>query len=571
VKYRWKVLSSFPEKVERLAAQLGVIPLVARLLLQRGLDDPEQARKFLQPSLEDLHDPFLMKDMDRAVERVFRAAETGEKVLIYGDYDVDGITSTVVLKRALEMLGISVDFHLPLRLEEGYGIQDAVLKRAKQDGYSLVITADNGIRAFEAADAARELGLEMIVTDHHQPGESLPSVHAILNPHRPGCPYPDKNLAAVGVVFKLVHALFGKAGKEDVVCHFLKLVAIGTVADMVPLTGENRIMVFHGLRALSDPRNLGLKALLVGSGIKGEVDQSDISFRLAPRINAVTRMGGGREVVELFSLDDPFAAQAIVQEMNSKNTLRRQEEARIFDEIEGRFTRDPQAFEKDFLVVAGHHWHRGVIGIVASRLVERFNRPTLVLSVEDSFCQGSGRSLPGVDILAVLERCREHFVKYGGHAQAVGCTLGPEFCDDLKIEDLARSLEEHVRPQLNSENLTPSLSIESLLPSEDISFSLLEAISQLAPFGIGNPVPVFASKKMNIVKGPWVLKEQHLKLQVQSNGSCLDAIWWKNGSAADTIDPGYPVDLAYTMSLDRYLGKKKLLLTVQDIHPPQDV
>jgi single-stranded-DNA-specific exonuclease len=300
VKYRWRVLSSVPEQVERLAAQVGVVPLVAHLLLQRGFDDPVQARKFLQPSLEDLHDPFLMKDMDRVVERLLRAAQMGEKVLIYGDYDVDGITSTVVLKRALEMLGVAVDFHLPLRLKEGYGIQNAVLKKAKQGGFSLVITVDNGIRAFEAAEAARELGLEMIVTDHHQPGESLPSVHAILNPHRPDCPYPDKNLAAVGVVFKLVQALFGKVGKEDVVRHFLKLVAIGTVADLVPLKGENRIMVHYGLRALSDPRNLGLKALLEGAGVRGEVDQSDIAFRLAPRINAVTRMGGGREVVELF-------------------------------------------------------------------------------------------------------------------------------------------------------------------------------------------------------------------------------------------------------------------------------
>ncbi|MCH8820725.1 MAG: DHH family phosphoesterase [Acidobacteria bacterium] len=224
MKYCWKVLSSLPDQVEQLAAQLDVIPLVAHLLIQRGLDHPDQARKFLQPSLEDLHDPFLMKDMDRVVERVLRAGQTGEKVLIYGDYDVDGITATVVLKRALEMLGVSVNFHLPLRLEEGYGIQKPVLKKAQEDGYSLVITVDNGIRAFEAADAVRELGLEMIVTDHHLPDELLPSVYAILNPHRPDCPYPDKNLAAVGVVFKLVQALFGKVGKEDVVHHFLKLV-----------------------------------------------------------------------------------------------------------------------------------------------------------------------------------------------------------------------------------------------------------------------------------------------------------------------------------------------------------
>jgi single-stranded-DNA-specific exonuclease len=431
-----------------------------------------------------------------------------------------------------------------------------------------VITVDNGIRAFEAADAARELELEMIVTDHHLPGESLPAVYAILNPHRPDCQYPDKDLAAVGVVFKLVQALFGKVGKEDVVRHFLKLVAIGTVADLVPVTGENRIMVHYGLRALSDPRNLGLKTLLEGSGIRGEVDLSDIAFRLAPRINAVTRMGGGSEVVELFSVDDPVDAQAIVQEMNAKNILRRQEEACILEEIEDRFKQDPEPFDRDFLVVAGQHWHRGVIGIVASRLVDRFHRPTLVLSVEDSFCQGSGRSIPGVDLLAVLDQCRDQFVKYGGHAQAVGCMLGQEFCKGDKIQQLARSLEEHVRPQLIGTNLIPSLSIEGFLPTEDISFSLVEAIDQLAPFGMGNPVPVFASKKVNIVAGPWVLKEQHLKMRIQSNGSQVEAIWWKNGSVADTIAPRSQIDLAYTMSRDSYLGKKKLLLTIQDINLP---
>jgi single-stranded-DNA-specific exonuclease len=568
VKYRWNVLSSLPDQVEQLAAQLGVIPLVAQLLLQRGLDNPDQARKFLEPSLGDLHDPLLMKDMERVVERVLRAGQAGEKVLIYGDYDVDGITATVVLKRALEMLGVAVDFHLPLRLEEGYGIQTPVLRKAQEDGCSLVITVDNGIRAFEAAEASRELGLDMIVTDHHVPDESLPSVYAILNPHRPDCSYPDKNLAAVGVVFKLVQALFGKVGKQDVVHHFLKLVAIGTVADLVPVIGENRIMVHYGLRALVDPRNLGLKALLEGSGISGEVDQSDVSFRLAPRINAVTRMGGGREVVDLFSVDDPIAAQAIVQEMNTKNTLRRQEEARILEEIEDRFNQDPKAFDRDFLVVAGQHWHRGVIGIVAARLVERFHRPTLVLSVEDTFCQGSGRSIAGVNLLAVLDQCRDQFVKYGGHAQAVGCMLGQEFCSGDKIEQLAISLEDFVKPQLTPEKLIPSLPIGGYLSTEGISLSLFEAIDQLAPFGIGNPVPVFASKKMDVVSGPWVLKDQHLKMQVQSNGSRLDAIWWKNGAVADTIDPGSQVDLAYTMSLNSYLGKKKLLLTIQDINLP---
>ncbi len=518
--------------------------------------------------MQDLHDPYLMKDMDLVVERILQARDLGEKILIYGDYDVDGITSTVVLKRALEMLGAAVGFYLPRRLEEGYGIKKDVLKKARADGYALVITVDNGIRALEAADLARELGLELIVTDHHLPDSSLPSAYAILNPHRPDCLYPDKDLAAVGVVFKLVQALFQKVGRARILRHFLKLVAIGTVADVVPLVGENRIFVRFGLEGLADPQNPGLKALLRGAGVNGEVTWSDVGFKLAPRINAVTRMGGGSEVVDLFSEDDQTNAQAIVQEMNAKNSLRQQEERNILAEIEDRIGRDPSAFEGKFLTVAGQHWHRGVIGIVASRLVERFCRPVLVLSIEDSFCQGSGRSIPGFNLLEALDECRDLFVQYGGHAQAVGCRLAEENCRPEKVEELARRLESHAVAKLPSEDLVPSLRIESFLPAEEISLSLYQVIEQLAPFGKGNPDPVFASKKMRIVGGPWVLKDQHLKFQVQCNGSRVDAIWWKNGALADTITTGSQVDLAYTMSRDTYLGRNKLLLTIRDMHLP---
>ena len=541
---------------------------MAQLLLQRGFDDPDQARKFLKPSLEDLHDPYLMKDMDRVVGRILQALDLGEKILIYGDYDVDGITSTVVLKRALEMLGASVGFYLPRRLEEGYGVQKDALKKASQDGYRLIITVDNGIRAFEAADVARELGLDLIVTDHHVPDSSYPNAYAILNPLRKECAYPDKNLAAVGVIFKLVQALFQTAGREGVIRHFLKLVAIGTIADVVPLLGENRILVRFGLEGLAHPQNTGLKALLSGAGVQGEVDFSDVGFKLAPRINAVTRMGGGREVVDLFSVDDQASARAIVQEMNVKNSLRQQEERRILSEIEDRLQQDPEAFAGKFLTVAGHNWHRGVIGIVAARLAERFYRPVLVLSIEDSFCQGSGRSIPDFNILEALDECRDLFEQYGGHAQAVGCRLGEEFCKPGKVEELARRLEKYASEKLLSENLVPSLRIESFLSTQEINLPLYEAVEQLTPFGRGNPVPVFASKNMSVVGGPWVLKDQHLKLQVQCNGSRVDAIWWKNGALADHITVGSQVDLAYTMSRDNYLGKDKLLLTIRDMQLP---
>lgn len=551
-----------------LSDQLKVSPLVAHLLIQRGFKDPDEALTFLNPSFDDLHDPYLMKDMDRIVERVLRARDLGEKILIYGDYDVDGITSTVVLKRALEMLGAPAEYYLPRRLEEGYGIRTEVLRKAQADGYSLVISVDSGIRAFEAADLARELGFDFIVTDHHLPAQTLPDAWAILNPQRADCSYPDKNLAAVGVVFKLVQALFRNTSREKVIQHFLKMVAIGTVADAVPITGENRVIVRLGLESLSHPRNPGLRALLQGAGITGEVSLSDLAFKLAPRINAVTRMGGGREVVDLFTVSKESEAQTMVREMNEKNSLRQREEQRILTEIEERFRQEPGAAEKKFLVVAGQDWHRGVIGIVAARLAERFHRPALVLSIGETTCQGSGRSIPGLNLVEALDHCCDMFVQYGGHSQAVGCTLKPENSKGEILADLAGRLETFAAEMLSPEQLVPSLPIECVLPPEEVSCALYDQIQQLAPFGKGNPVPVFASEKMNIVGGPWVLKTRHLKLQVQGNGSKVDAIWWKNGDLADTIRGACQVDLAYTIERDRYQGQEKLLLTIRDLNLP---
>lgn len=565
MQFEWEFVSHRQQQVQSLSTQLGVSPLVAHLLIQRGFSDAEDAWKFLNPKMEDLHDPYLLRDMDRVVERVSQAMDRREKILIYGDYDVDGITSTVVLKRALEMLGADVDYYLPQRLEEGYGVRTEVLQRSHGEGYRLVITVDNGIRAFEAADAARQIGLDFIITDHHSPEQTLPAAYAILNPRRPGCPYPDKNLAAVGVVFKLVQALFQQAGREKVIHHFLKLVAIGTVADVVPLTGENRIIVWHGLRALADPRNPGLRALLDAAGVSREVGFFDLGFKLAPRINAVTRMGGGREVVDLFSVSAESDARSIVQEMNTKNLLRRKEEARILAEIEQRFQGDPAAFQKDFLVVAGEGWHRGVLGIVASRLVERFHRPVLVLSFDEECGQGSGRSIPGFDLLGALDHCRALFARYGGHSQAVGCTLHRESCKAEKMSELGQVLQEYASTKLSPDQLSPSLRIESVVRPEDISLRLYEEIEQLAPFGKDNPLPIFASQNVSIAGGPWVLKTQHLKLQVRCNGSRLDAIWWKHGKLADSMMGASQVDLAYTISKDRYLGEEKLLLTIQDL------
>ena len=568
MRFRWNVLSSPPEQVHLLSEQLKVSPLVAHLLIQRGFANPDQALTFLNPKLEDLHDPYLMKGMSQVVERILCARDRKEKVLIYGDYDVDGITSIVILKRAFEMLGIPTEYHLPHRLQEGYGISRKVLERAHTDGCSLVVSVDNGMRAFEAAEVARKLGMDFIVTDHHLPDQSLPDVLAILNPQQADCSYPEKNLAAVGVVFKLIQALFRGTSRENVLQHFLKMVAIGTVADAVPITGENRVIVKFGLEGLSNPHNLGLQVLLQETGITGEVSSSDLAFKLAPRINAVTRMGGGREVVDLFSVGEKSQAQAIVREMNEKNLLRRHEEQCVLEEAGKKLSEDSDIGEKKFLVVAGQNWHRGVIGIVAARLAEKFYRPTLVLSIGEENCQGSGRSIPGFNLVEALDDCSDMFIQYGGHPQAVGCTLKLEGNGIEVIAELARRLDVFASEKLSADQLVPSLPIEWVLPPEKVSSLLHDQIQQLAPFGKGNSVPVFASQKMNITGGPWVLKTHHLKLKVQCNDSQVDAIWWKNANFADTIGDASQVDLAYTMERDRYKGQEKLLLGIQDLDLP---
>ncbi len=557
-------MQSHADEVRLLCDELKISALLAQLLINRGFRDPARAHRFLYPRLEDLHDPYLMRDMDRVVSRIFLALQERQKIFIYGDYDVDGITSTAVLKRALEMLGGMVGFYLPQRLKEGYGLRKEILHKAQAEGYQLVISVDSGVRAFEACQAARERNLDLIVTDHHLPDSHLPSAYAVLNPRRPDCSYPDKNLAAVGVVFKLVHALFRKAGKETVVKHFLKLVAIGTIADVVPLSGENRVLVKFGLEGLATPHNIGLQALMHGSGVGSEVNFFDVGFKLAPRINAVSRMGGGHEAVDLFSVQDPAQAEGIVRFMNESNWKRQQEERRILAEIEQRIRQNPQSFQKNFLVLRGRNWHRGVIGIVASRLVERFHRPVLVLSTEDSGSQGSGRSIPGFHLLEAFDHCQDLFLQYGGHAQAVGCTLGEPNTPD-KVQELATRLAAYADANLSPQQLIPSLEIESLLSIKQISFALYDELQQLAPFGTGNPLPVFASHQVNVTGGPWVLKAQHLKFQVEGNGSHLDAIWWKKSQAAATITERCCVDLAYTVTRDRFQGKDKLLLTIRDI------
>src|SRR5215471_229351 len=422
---KWIVRKHDSAHVRHLASDLGVSPLVASLLIARGYETRDSARSFLNPSLEQLNDPLLMLGMSAAVERLIRAIEAGQPILIYGDYDVDGTTGTAVLLRALNMLGATVGFHVPHRFTEGYGIRLEALQQAAADGYKLVVSVDCGITAHEPLHWARANGLDIIITDHHLPDrdEGAPPAVAVLNPNQHGCTYPDKNLAGVGVAFKLVHALFRERGREAAVPGFLKMVAIGTVADVAKLVGENRAIVALGLSDLPRAVNPGLRALIdiAGCGEDGEMTAYDLGFRIGPRINAAGRMDAARAVVELFQATEKEAARRLAEHLDTRNRERMEAQREIFNRAVEEFEKGPdRAIQTHAAVIAGDCWHRGVIGLAASKIAERLNRPCVVISLEGDLGHGSARSIEAYHLYDGLTSCRDLFEKFGGHSHAAG-------------------------------------------------------------------------------------------------------------------------------------------------------
>src|SRR6059036_2166290 len=435
---RWESLACDDVAATQLAAALDIEPAVARLLCQRGLGDPELATRFLHPSLDHLHDPMRLADMRVAIDRLLGAIARKERLAIHGDYDVDGVTSTVILRRALELLGADVVHFIPERLKDGYGLQPAAIDRLHAEGVALIISVDCGIRSGEVARRAREQGVDLIITDHHEPDSELPPALAVINPKRRDCTYPDKLLAGVGVALKLVQALCRQAGREKWLPGFIKIAAIGTLADVVPLVGENRVIAKVGLDLLSrGPHKIGLRALLDISGLAGKtIDSYHIAFQLAPRVNAAGRMSTPDLATRLLLANDEALgdeARALAQQLDSENVRRQEEEAGILAAAKKIVQTDPDIGARSVLVVAGDGWHRGVIGIVASKLVDAFHRPAIVLSVEDGVAHGSCRSIPSFNMLAALERCAPLFIRFGGHKQAAGLALEASRIKELRL------------------------------------------------------------------------------------------------------------------------------------------
>ncbi len=569
---RWETLNCDDAAAEGLAAALRISPVVAKLLCQRGLSDPELADRFLNPSLDHLHDPMLLADMAVAVDRIMGALARKEKIAIHGDYDVDGVTSTVILRRALELLGGNVMHFIPERLKDGYGLQPAAIERLHADGVGLVISVDCGIRGAEAGRRARELGVDLIITDHHEPDTELPPALAIINPKRTDCSYPDKYLAGVGVALKLVQALCARAGREKLMPGFIKVAAIGTLADVVPLVGENRVIAKLGLDLLTKgPHKVGLRALIDVCGLTGKtIDSYHIGFMLAPRVNAAGRMSTPDIAARLFLADDEALVEEVrqlAQQLDGENIKRQEEEAEILAAAKKIVQTDPEIGARSILVVAGEGWHRGVIGIVASKLMDTFHRPAIVLSVEGDIAHGSCRSFSRFDMLAALERCAHLMMRFGGHKQAAGLTL-----DASRIRELRLAVNEIADETLGPDDLMPRLRIDGGLAFREITGGVAAGILALAPFGAGNPRPVFAARGVEIIDGPRKLKERHLKMSLKQEGRIFRAVAWRAAERHEFLaEHKAALDVAFSLEQNYYNGNTYVELTLADLKTPEDL
>src|SRR6266436_4787039 len=564
---KWLVSEPDQALTAELASALGVSPIVAGLLVARGHHDLDSARAFLTPSLDQLHDPFLMRGMIDAVMRLLHAIENHEPILIYGDYDVDGTTGTAVLLRALRMLGGTAGYHVPHRFTEGYGIQQAGLEKAVRDGSKLVVSVDCGIRAHEPLLWARANGLDIIITDHHLPDEDegSPPALAVLNPNQHGCNYPDKSLAGVGVAFKLIHALFRERGREAQVPGFLKMVAIGTVADVAKLSGENRAIVALGLADLPRAVNPGLRALIdiAGCGDDGEMTAYDLGFRIGPRINAAGRMDAARAVVELFEAKEKAEARRLAEHLDTRNSERKEAQREIFNRAIEEFESGAErAAQTHAAVIDGDGWHRGVIGLAASKIAERLHRPCVVISFDGDVGHGSARSIEAYHLFDGLTACRDLLDKFGGHSHAAGLSIRRD-----QITEFRRRLNEHAASCLTEQDLVPTLNIDAELTAKDLGFQLAQDLGALEPFGAGNPRPVFMTRGWRVLNEPQIIKDQHLKMRVAGEDNRpFEAIWWRGVEEVEaTPQMNQRIDLAYDFETNRWQGDIRLQLNVKDM------
>ena len=555
---KWEFYNSDEKLVNEICEKYNLNKVIGKIIVNRHVVNDEDVRIFITPTRDDFHNPFLFKGMDIAVERIIKAIKNKEKILIYGDYDVDGITSTTVLKKYLMDRGISVDTYIPNRLHEGYGLNKKAIDTIKERNIDLIITVDCGISAIEEVDYAVRLGMDIIVTDHHEVGEKLPNALAVIDAKRKDNTYPFRALAGVGVVFKLIQALSIKLEiKPEEYLKYLDLVCVGTISDIVPLEGENRTIAKLGLMLIKVTRNLGLRELIKSSGYK-EIDSNTISFGVAPRINACGRMGHEEEALKLFLAEDLESATKITKELNEYNTLRQSTEKAIYEEA-------VQQIEKNHLdannsiVLGGKGWHHGVIGIVSSKVTDKYYKPSILLSFEDNIAKGSGRSVPGFDLYEGLAKCEDLLEKYGGHSMAVGLTLKKENLENFKERF------EQIAKEKNIKELVPIIYIDDELKLKDINMDLVKSISILEPFGEANKVPLFLIRNLKIDSIRALSEGRHLKLTLRDENFVINAIGFELGYLAEEYRIGDRIDVVGTLEINSFNGFSSIQINMKDI------
>jgi single-stranded-DNA-specific exonuclease len=564
MEYKWVVDCDYDEElIEEIAKELAVPPIMARILLNRQIDSFDKAKTFFRPDLENLYDPFLLKDMDKAVDRLHKGLLTGENILIYGDYDVDGVSSAALLYLVLSrMVGSKISYYIPDRMTEGYGLSKNSIQEAADNDINLIVTVDCGVTAVEEVRLANELGMDIIVSDHHQPAEELPDAVAILDPKLPDSQYPFQELAGVGVAFKLLQGLYHKFElPEAELDEYLDLVAIGSCADIVPLVDENRILVRHGMDKINYNPRFGVRALLESSGISNkEVTAGLIVFVMAPRINAVGRLGDAKRAVQLFSAPTLQQARTLARELEKENRLRRDIDEVTFKEAKDLLHEKLNPTDDKAFVLYKRDWHPGVIGIVASRIVERYYRPTIMITVVDGVGKGSARSISNFNIYQAIKECSQFLSGFGGHKYAAGLTI-----DEDKIPEFIEAFKRAAEQQLKPQDLVPCISIDGEIELQEFTPRFIRLLKLLGPFGPMNLRPVFISRNLKVLGNPNVVGHNHLKLKVEQNGAVLDVIGFNMADYLDKIGGNGRVDCVYVIEENRWNGKSSLQLRLKDI------
>jgi single-stranded-DNA-specific exonuclease len=557
---RWQLKPADPVKTKKLQETLKVHPVLCSLLVQRDISDFEEARSFFRPRLEDLHSPWLFKDMDKAVNRISQAIAQKEKVLIYGDYDVDGTTSVASLYLFLQKIHSQLGYYIPHRYKEGYGVSKAGIDYAIENNFSLIISLDCGIKSVELVQYAKDNGVDFIICDHHLPDAILPNAIAILNAKQPDCAYPYKELCGCGVGFKLMCALQEKLElKDNPAFESLDLLATAIAADIVPMTGENRILAYHGLLRANQKPNHGIAALCEQSGLKQELDIQKLVFIIAPRVNAAGRMDEASKAVELFIAPDKNIALEFATQLHSDNTDRREADRTTTKEALELLNTDPASNEKRSTVVYQPHWHKGVVGIVASRLTEHYYRPTIVLTKSGDIVAGSARSVAGFNLYEAIHACREHLLGYGGHFAAAGMTL-----EENKVNDFKAAFEAVVSQSIQSDQLTPLIEVDLEVSLSDLNLSLYKLIGQMEPFGPENLRPVFWARQLKNTGYSKIVKEEHIRFSVTDGNTTFSGIGFGLAKKFHLVQQSN-FDLAFTIDENDYNYQRTLQLRVLDI------